>query len=311
MVKKITIFGCGAVGATLAYNLLSRLRFDSLALVDINEGIAKGVSLDLQDTRALLGYSTVIEAGSSAELLRDSDIVIFTAGVARKDGMTRLDLLKINGKIAKDTALSIKQYAPNAIVIVVSNPLDVITYVFTRVLGFERRRVIGMGSSLDSSRMLGMISSSIAVAPSSLDGYVFGAHSEDMIVSPERIHVNGEPLDHFMAQADIEALPKRVQSRGAEIVSQLKTRSAYFAPSLAVCRLIEIIANNEHKALPVAVFLDGEYGVKDICMGVPCVIGRTGIEKIIEIELTHKERKEVEKIQQLFNGLKDVLPKAD
>jgi malate dehydrogenase len=308
MVNKITVFGSGAVGATLAYNLLSRVSFSELVLIDINDGIAKGTALDLEDTRGLLNFPTKILAGNSLELMKDSDIVVFTAGVARKDGMTRMDLLKINGQIAFDTAKAIKTLAPQAIVIAVSNPLDVITYIFTRALDFGRKRVFGMGSSLDTSRMLGMVSNESGVNVTSIDGYVFGAHSEDMIVSGERLRINGEGIDSFLGKPFLDALPKRVQLRGAEIVGQLKNRSAYFAPSLAVCRLIEAISKNTREVIPVAVLLDGELGAKDICMGVSCVIGRGGIEEIVEPKLSHKEEQDIDRIEKVFQELKEVLP---
>ena len=303
MVKKITVFGAGAVGSTLAYNLLTRLKFDELVLIDINADMANGMRCDLEDTRGFLNFSTKIVAGKEASLMEGSDIVVFTAGVARKDGMTRMDLLKINGAIAKDTAVSIKQYAPDSIVIAVTNPLDVITYIFAHALGFARNRVIGMGSSLDTSRLLNLVFNETQVVPSSLEGYVFGAHSEDMIVSLDRIRVKGEGLDHFVDDIDEAAMVKRVKLRGAEIVGFLKTRSAYFAPALSAACLVEAIACNKNEIIPVAAFLDGEYGIKDVCMGVPCVINRKGIDKIIEIKLSPAEQDAIKKVEKVFAEL--------
>jgi len=307
MVKKITVFGAGAVGSTLAYNLLTRLKFDELVLIDINGDMANGVRCDLEDTRGFLNFSTKITAGKDVSLMQDSDIIAFTAGVARKEGMTRMDLLKINGKIAKDTAEEIKKYAPDSIVVAVTNPLDVITYIFAHTLGFARNRVIGMGSSLDTSRMLNLLFNETGVVPSSLEGYVFGAHSEDMIVSLDRVRVKGESLDCFVDSIDEAAMAKRVKLRGAEIVGFLKNRSAYFAPALSAACLIEAIACNKNEIIPVAVFLDGEYGTKDICMGVPCVINRKGIDKIIEIKLGSEEKKEIKKIEKVFEELRPLI----
>ncbi len=307
MVKKITVFGSGAVGSTAAYHLLASLKFNELALVDINDGLAKGIALDLEDTAAFLGFSTRIVAGSDPALLAGSDIVIFTAGVARKDGMTRMDLLKINGKIAVDTAREVKRYAPQAIVIAVTNPLDVITYIFTKELQFARGRVMGMGSSLDTARMRGIFARRLNVAVGSIDGYVFGPHSEEMLVSPVRLGVSGEALARFTDAAGQDELCRRVQRRGAEIVGFLKNRSASFAPSLACARLVAAICGDSREVIPVAVMLDGEYGLRDICLGVPCVIDRNGASRVIETELSAAEKTVIDQMQKVFAEFKGAL----
>jgi malate dehydrogenase len=300
MANKISIIGTGAVGSTLAFHIVSRLNLKELALVDINGGLAKGMALDLEDTRGFFEFTTDIKAGDDFSLISGSDIIVFTAGIPRKDGMTRQDLLNINGKIAKDTAALIKKYAPEAIVIAVTNPLDVITRIFYKETGFSRERVMGMGASLDTSRLLNLVAKKTGVSTSSIEGYVWGLHNNDMMVSPDRIRVKGLPLDKFMNGEESKELFSRVKLRGGEIVGFLKTKSAYFAPSLACYFLIESIVNNKNKIIPVSVFLDGEYGLKDVCAAVPCLINAKGVEKIIQLDITEDEKKSLDKVIDFF-----------
>jgi len=300
MIKKISIVGAGGVGSTLAFNILARINLDELVLVDICPGLAKGVALDLEDTRGFLHFSTDIKGGDKYSLIKDSEIVVVTAGIARKKGMTRLDLLKINSEISKTVANNIKHLAPRSIVIAVTNPLDLITYVLTKTTGFPRQRVFGMGSSLDSGRLFNILHKTIGVSSSSCEGFVYGAHSKDMIVSRNRIKVKGQDPTKVFKNFNFNDIRKRVQSRGAEIVSFLKNKSANFAPALACCQLIEAVNFDKNEVIPVSVLLKGEYGLKDICLGVPCVVNRNGIEKILEIPLTSFEKKELQKTGKLF-----------
>ncbi len=300
MVKKISIIGAGAVGSSAAFSILNRIPPKELALVDICEGLAKGVALDLEDTRGILHFSTKISGSEDYSLVKNSDIVIFTAGVARKKGMTRLDLLKINGAIAKDVAKKIKKFAPKAIVIAVTNPLDIITYIMLKETGFNRNRVIGMGSSLDTSRLFNIIHGLAGVSTKSLEGFIFGSHSKDMIVSLHRIMVDGQALRNTIKKESQAKIKERVQLRGAEIVSHLKTKSACFAPGLAICSLIEAIVNDTNQVMPVSILLKGEYGLRDTCLGVPCLVNKKGADKIIQIKLTAGEKKELQKAEQLF-----------
>lgn len=304
MVEKISIIGSGAVGSSLAFHLLSRMNLTELVLVDIDGDLAKGTALDLEDTRGFLGFSTQVIGTGDFSRIRDSRIIVITAGVARRQGMTRQDLLKINAKVGREVSAKIKELAPSAIVIVVTNPLDIITYIITTETGFSRQKVFGMGVSLDTGRMLNLLQGQIQISVSSLEGFVYGQHSQDMIISPSRIKVKGEALDKFLDKDGQQALTVRVQGRGAEIVSCLKNRSAHFAPSLACFFLIEAIICDKNAVIPVSVLLQGEYGLNDVCMGVPCVINKFGINKIIEMDLNRQEKKDIERVKVLFQSIK-------
>lgn len=299
-IKKISIIGSGGVGSTLAFNVLAWLAPKELVLVDIFGNLAQGISLDLEDTRGFLDFPTKIRGGKDYSLIANSDIVVFTAGVARKKGMTRLDLLRINSGIAKDVSRRIKRLAPLAIVIVVTNPLDLITYLIAKETKFNRKRVIGMGSSLDTSRLLNIIHKTTRVPVSSLEGVVYGPHSKDMIIPLQKIKVKQRNIASILKRGAPGRIREKTQLRGAEIVGFLKNRSATFAPALACCSLIEAIAKDADTVIPVSVLLQGEYGLNNVCLGVPCLINRKGADKIIEMELSGIEKKELKKAERLF-----------
>ena len=299
-IKKISIIGAGGVGSTLAFNVLAWLAPKELVLIDINEDLAKGVALDLEDTRGFLGFSTKVRASKNYSLISNSDIVIFTAGIARRKGMTRLDLLRINSGVAKDVSKKIKKFASSAIVIVVTNPLDFITYVVTKETKFNRQRVIGMGSSLDTSRLLNILHKTTKASVSSLEGFAYGPHSKDMIIPLQRIKVKGKCLRAVSKRLSPNQIRERTQLRGAEIVGFLKNRSANFAPALSCCSLIEAIVKDANVVIPVSVYLRGEYGLNNICLGVPCLINRKGADKIIEMKISPDEKKELKKAEKLF-----------
>lgn len=300
MVKKISIIGSGAVGSSLAFCLLQKLSLYELNLIDISADLAGGVALDLEDTRGILDFNTEIRGSSDYALIKNSDIVVITAGVARQAGMTRQDLLNTNSIIAKEVSKNIKEQSPHAIVIVVTNPLDSITYCVNKATGLPRTKILGMGGSLDTSRLLNILHKETKIAASSLEGFVYGAHSNDMIVSLSRIKVKGEALTKFLSKEKIEDIKEKVQLRGTQIVGLLKNRSAHFAPALACCSLIEAINEDSNKIIPVSVLLKGEYGVQDICMAVPCIINKEGVKKIVEIDLSNEEKTEIEKIKETF-----------
>ncbi|MDD5194489.1 MAG: malate dehydrogenase [Candidatus Omnitrophica bacterium] len=306
MIKKVSVIGSGAVGSTLAFHLL-RLNLKELTLVDTASDLARGVALDLEDTRAFFNFPTDIKAGGDFSLIKDSDIVVITAGVARKEGMSRLDLLKINANVAKEVSAEIKKYAKGAIVIAVTNPLDIITYIITRETGFARSKICGMGSSLDSARLLNIFSLSAGVSAASLEGFVFGLHNNEMIVSAQRLKVKGEPLENVLTPEKIEKLRQRTAMRGGEIVGLLKNRSASFAPSLSCFRLIEAIAYDKNEIIPVSVLLSGEYGLNGVCMGVPCLINASGVDRIIEIKLTTEEKEKIKKVKDTFAEIDKLL----
>lgn len=306
MFNKVSVVGAGAVGSTLAFHLFSRLAFREIAVIDIAAGLAKGVSLDIEDTRAFFDTSTQIIGTDDFCAIANSDIVVVTAGVARKDGMSRQDLLKINAKVAKDVSLHIKKHAPQAIVITVTNPLDLITYIFAKETGFERNRVFGMGSSLDSARLLNIIHQESKIAASCLEAFVFGLHNNDMIVSSERMRVKGEAISKFLSKEAIKKIQEKTALRGGEIVSFLKNKSASFAPSFSVFRLIKAICEDENEIIPVCALLQGEYGLSDLCVGVPCLINKTGIGRIIEIELNDQEKEKLKKAVELVKEISNV-----
>ncbi|MBP7088924.1 MAG: malate dehydrogenase [Candidatus Omnitrophica bacterium] len=303
MVKKISIIGSGGVGATLAFDVLAQLKVSELALVDVNRDLAQGVALDLEDTRGFLNFSTKIRGDSNFSIIKNSDIIVVTAGIARKKGMSRLDLLKINSDIGKDIARKIKKLAPDSIVIVVTNPLDVMTRLFIKNTGFSRLKVFGMGSSLDTARLYNILHKTTGVCTSSFSGCVYGPHSKDMIVNLNRIKIEDEDLSKLVKKNNFRQLKSRVQLRGAEIVDLLKNKSANFAPALACCKLIEAIAFDKNEVIPVSVLLKGEYGLHDICLGAPCIINRKGIANILKLSLSASELKELRRTASLLKNV--------
>ncbi len=289
MIKKIAIIGAGGVGSALAFNLLERFPLESLVLVDIKEDRAKAVAYDLEDTRGILNFSTVIEGTSDYSLIKNSDIVVFSAGIPRRQGMTRLDLLKVNSGIAQSAASEIKKYCPKSIVIAVTNPLDVITYLILKKTRFSRQKVIGMGSSLDSSRLLNILFKDTGVSAASWQSFAFGPHSKDMLIE---FGSGSYPLN----TAKLKAAEKKVKSRGAKIVNLLKDKSAVFGPALACSKLIEAIAFDKGHIIPVSVLLKGEYGINDVCVGAPCLIRRQGAVEIVKGLLTPAQKNKLKKV---------------
>lgn len=306
MVNKVSLIGAGAVGSTLVFHLFSRLPLKEISIVDIAPGLAKGVSLDIEDTRSFFDSSTQITGTDDFCAISNSDIVVVTAGIARKEGMSRTDLLKINAKVAKDISLHIKKHAPGAVVIVVTNPLDLITYIFAKECGFERSRVMGMGSSLDSARLLNILHQESKISTSCLEAFVFGLHNNDMIVSSERIRAKGQDINKFLNKEVLKKIQDKTALRGGEIVSFLKNRSASFAPSFAIFRLIKAICEDKNEIIPVCALLLGEYGLNDLCVGVPCLINRKGIDRIIEINLSDEEKKKLKKAVELAKEISNV-----
>jgi len=304
MLNKVSIIGCGAVGSTLAFHLLSRLKLKELALVDIAADMARGIALDLEDTRAILGCQTIVAASGDHDVIAGSDVVVFAAGIPRKDGMSRQDLFKTNVAVARQAASFICKLAPQAIVIAVSNPLDAITVCLLKETGFDRHRVMGMGASLDTFRLLNLLSQATGRPVSELEGLVFGLHNNDMIVSAARMKAGGRDMAALLDAHQLAGITDRVKNRGSEIVKFMKTRSAYFAPSLACSALIEAIDANAGVLMPVSVFLEGEYGLNGVCLAVPCVINRQGIAKIVEVELSGQEKAQLAKAKDYYNEFK-------
>ena len=286
---KISIIGAGNVGGITAMRLAQEGVGD-IFLVDIVKGLARGKSLDLEDTCPILKYSYTINGTDDINAIKNSDIIVITAGLSRKPAMTRQDLLNKNAQIVKDLCLSIKELASQSIVIMVTNPVDLITYLTIKITGFKPNRVIGMGISLDQSRFANLISKELNIPSTDIEATVIGSHGEGMLPLARFTTIKGISLDEFLKEEAIHALIKKTIERGAEIVSLLGSGSAYFAPSAAIAEIVRVIAKNEKRTLGVSAHLNGEYGIKDVCIGVPCRLGKEGIQQIIELDLNKPEK---------------------
>lgn len=293
MRKKIGIVGAGNVGATLALFVVNSGLAD-VVLYDIVEGMPQGKALDILQNTAVLGIKANITGTNSLDDLVNSDIVVITAGLARKPGMRRKDLLMANAEIVTGIVNKLAPICPHAIYIVVTNPMDVMAYVTKAVSGVERQRVIGMGGILDSARFKTFISLELGVSPKDVETLVLGGHGLYMVPIVRLTTVKGIPLSKWLPQEKIESLVHRTREGGAEIVSLLKTGSAYYAPAQSTFEMVKAILLDEKRLLPCSVYLQGEYGAEDVFNGVPVVLGKQGVEKIIELELTEEERKAFE-----------------
>ena len=288
---KITVVGGGHVGATTAQRLAELELAQEVVLLDILEGMAKGKALDLWESAPVQGYDTRLSGGSDYGLAEGSGIVIVTAGLARKPGMSRDDLLKKNAEIIGGISDEIKARCPEAIVLMVTNPLDVMSYVAMKTTGFDRKRVIGMAGVLDTARFRSFIALELDVSVRDVMAMVLGGHGDSMVPLPRYSTVAGIPLPHLLSDEKIEALVQRTRKGGGEIVELLGTGSAYYAPSAAVVEMAAAIVRDENRILPCAAWLQGEYGLSDVFIGVPVKLGKGGLKEIVEIELTDAEKK--------------------
>jgi malate dehydrogenase len=306
--SKITIIGAGNVGG-LAAMRIAQENPGEVCLVDVVPGMAQGKSLDLDDCRQILNVPYQIEGTEDINRVKDSRVVVITAGLARKPGMTREDLLNKNSQILKGICEKVKILAPDSIVIIVTNPLDAMTYYAGKILGFDPRRVFGMGVTLDGSRFANLISRELKIPVNKIQPVVIGSHGEAMLPLPRFTMVGSFPLTEVVKEASIiDKLVKQTVERGKEIVSLLGSGSAYFAPSAAIAQLVSAVIRDKRLPFGVSAQLNGEYGLKDICCGVPCVIGEKGIVKIVELDLNPQEKKalleSVEAIRNLNSLLK-------
>jgi malate dehydrogenase len=290
MVNKITVVGAGNVGATTAQRLAEKELARRIVLVDIVEGIPQGKGLDQWESAPIEGFDSRIVGGSDYAEAAGSELFVVTAGIARKPGMSREDLLRTNVDIVKSVALEIKKCAPTAIVIVVSNPLDTMCYVMKETLGAPRERVIGMAGILDTSRFRSFIAEALDVSVEDIQAMVLGGHGDTMVPLASYTTVAGIPIGQFLQPDALEKLIERTRKGGGEIVGFLKTGSAYYAPSAAAVQMAEAIVKDKKRILPCSGWLDGEFGLRGIFLGVPCQLGARGLERIIEVELTSKER---------------------
>ena len=258
-------------------------------LIDVVKGLALGKALDLEDARPLLKSNYSIGGTDDINQVKDSDIVVVTAGLARKPGMTREELLVKNAQILKDLCFKIKELAASAIVIIVTNPLDIMTFYALKITGFKPSRLFGMGMSLDTSRFANLISQELHLPATDIEALVIGAHGEGMLPLPSFTKVKGVSLDEFISDEKIKSLIERTINRGAQIVSNLGTGSAFFAPSAAIAAIVKTIVKDEKRTIGLCSYLNGQYGIVDSCIGVPCRIGKEGIEQIIELDLAAEE----------------------
>src|SRR5476649_563101 len=289
MRKKITVVGAGNVGASAAAWLAEKGTFD-IVLVDVVEGMPQGKALDLSQMGPVVGSDATITGSNDYGPTAGSDLFIVTAGIARKPGMTRDDLLKTNTGIVKAVAEQIKKTSPNAFVIVVSNPLDAMCYVMKQITGFPRERVIGMAGVLDSARMATFIAQEAKVSVKNVNACVLGGHGDTMVPLPRYTTVAGVPLPELLPKDKIDAIVKRTANGGAEVVALLKTGSAFYAPSASAVQMAEAILYDKKQILPCAAWLQGEFGLKDVFVGVPCKLGAKGLEEVVALKLTADEQ---------------------
>lgn len=304
--NKVTIVGAGNVGATAAHWIASKELAD-VVLVDIVEGVPQGKALDLSQAAPIDGFDVRVVGSNSYEETANSDIVIITAGQPRKPGMSRDDLLKINAEIVGNVTDQIVKYSPNCFIIVVSNPLDAMTQLAWRRSGFPKNRVMGMAGVLDSARMRHFIAEELNVSVENVTAFVLGGHGDTMVPLPRYSTVAGIPITELIPKERLDEIVKRTANGGAEIVNLLKTGSAYYAPSLAAVEMAEAILKDKKKILPCAVYLEGEYGINNLFVGVPVKLGKNGVEQIIEISLTNEERAALHKSAAAVQELVSIL----
>ncbi len=286
---KISVIGAGNVGG-LAAMRIAQMGLGEVCLIDIAAGLAQGKALDMEDSQGLVKINYNIKAGSDYSLIKGSDIVVVTAGLARKPGMTREDLLNKNAAILKEVCLQVKAFAPDCVLIIVTNPLDIMSRLALAITGFKPAKVFGMGITLDAGRFANLISKETGIPVSEIEACVIGSHGEGMMPLASLTKIKGVALDEFLSEDKISSLITRTIERGKEIVSLLGSGSAYFAPSAAIAELVRVIAKDEKKILGVSVYLNGEYVLKDVYLGLPCRLGKSGIEKIIQLDLEDKDK---------------------
>lgn len=288
--RKITIVGAGRVGESTGQFLTKQHLCRELVLLDINEGAAKGCALDIQETAPLFGFDIKVSGSTDASAMQDSDLVIITAGIPRKPGMSRSDVLDTNIRILNGIVDNILEYAPNSKILVVSNPVDVLTYQAWKKTGWDRSRVFGQAGVLDSARMAAFISMETGFSVKNINTMVLGGHGDAMVPMTRFTTIAGIPIEHFMDKSTIDNIVERSRFGGAEILDLRQNSSAYDAPAAAITEMVDAIGRERNQILPTVAILDGEYGEQGIAMGVPCVLGEEGMERIIDLPLTAEEK---------------------
>jgi malate dehydrogenase len=291
---KVSVIGAGNVGATLAQRL-AELDLVDVALVDVVEGLAQGKALDLLEAGPVVGYDSQVSGATDYGITAGSHVVVITSGLARKPGMSRDDLVSANAKIVGEVTTAVMEHSPGAILVIVTNPLDVMTELALRVSGLPRTRVIGMAGILDTARFRTFLAAELKVSVRSVEAYVLGGHGDSMVPLRAGTTVAGVPVGRLVSPERLEEIVKRTRDGGAEIVSYLKTGSAFYAPSAAATQMVEAILLDRRQILPCAIRLEGEYGLQGVVMGVPVKLGANGVEEVIEVELTSSEREELER----------------
>ncbi len=297
--KKITVVGAGNVGATTALYLAQK-ELGDIYLVDVVEGVPQGKALDIMQTRPIQNFDVNVIGSNDYAVTKDSDIYVVTAGLARKPGMDRLDLLKKNAEIITGITEQIKKHSPNSIIIMVSNPIDVMVYLAYKVSGFPAHRVIGQAGVLDSARFAYFIAEKLNVSVRDISPMVLGGHGGTMVPVARYTTVNGVPLTDLLSAAEIEPLIQRTRDGGAEIVNLLKTGSAYYAPAAATTAMVEAIVRDQKRIMPCSVLLNGQYGIKDVFVGAPVLLGAKGLEEIKELKLTKEELTALQSSSQVY-----------
>ncbi|AXH12472.1 malate dehydrogenase [Halarcobacter bivalviorum] len=305
--KKVSIIGVGNVGSTLAYALANKGICSSIVLKDIRENIVQAMALDISQSANAAKSHTVVKAAKDGKDLENSDVVVITAGIPRKPGMSRDDLLLTNAKIMQSVIEDVKTYASNAIVIVVSNPLDAMVYTALKTSGFSSNQIVGMAGILDSARMSHFILEKVGFGAGQIESSVMGGHGDDMVPLPNYSTVAGVAITEILSKEEITEIVEKTKNGGLQIVKLLETGSAYYAPAHATSLMVEAILNNQKKIYPCSVYLNGEYGYKDIVTGVPVMLGSKGVEKIFELELNEMQKSLFDNSVKSVQTLVDVL----
>jgi malate dehydrogenase len=290
---KVTVVGAGKYGSTTAQRLAERDVASEIVITDIVEGLPQGLALDMMQSAPIEGFSTRITGTNGYEETAGSDVCVITAGLPRKPGMSRMDLLETNAKIVGEVTGKLVEHSPDAVLIVVSNPLDEMTALAAQVSGFPKARVMGQAGMLDSARLRYFVAEEAGVAPMDVDGMTLGSHGDTMVPVPSMVTVAGKPLTDVLDAATIERLVQRTRDGGAEIVSLLKSGSAYYAPSSAAARMVEAVLADSGEVMPVCAWMEGQYGISDVYLGVPARLGREGVTEVVELPLTESETAEL------------------
>ena len=286
---RVTVVGSGFVGATTAMRVAQKGLADEVVMVDIIEGLPQGLALDMNQSSPIEGFEPVVRGTNDYGDTAGSDVVVITAGLPRQPGMSRMDLLQKNAGIMRQVAEQVRSTSPGAIVIVVSNPLDEMTFLAAQVTGFPKERVMGMAGTLDSARLRFFVAEELGVSPSAVDAITLGSHGEAMVPLPGQATVDGKPLKELVDGPTLERLYQRTRDAGAEIVEYLKKGSAYYAPSAAVAQMVNAIVADTNDVLPVCAWVTGQYGISDVCVGVPARLGRQGVAEVVELDLGEDE----------------------